>query len=490
MGTPRKIALGVLALVACGALVLLRMASDEPGSVEATRRALRQQGFKTDLADFDFSATAECCARAEALTDVPRSREPVLMVAEGSNSAAVLWKEASLPETEGQQLLPAIEETLEESKTELDAARDAALSGPLRFPLEARQGPTMLLPHLAALKNDAQLLGARAIVELRNEKREAAWTDLLAVTRLVSAWNPEPAEVSHLVRFNCVGTAFDVTWQVLQAPGWSDQQLLSLRREWEAVDFFKGLPETAAFARAGMVALCQLERRQPPGPRMAFTALRQSPRAIWSELARDWREYGYRHYGTYRDEKALLLYYRDRELALQRAVQSPTWAEMRQLPGVTNQGSFQSERPYSRLQMMLNQGRLARGWQMRGVGLLGMAAEAEARRRLILAAIALEHYHNRRGSYPERLEELAPEYLKSPPTDFMDGKPLRYRLLADGHFILYSVGLDTIDHGGTMPPRQSPAEIYRRSVMPGAAAEPGDLVWPRPASASAVRSSS
>jgi hypothetical protein len=60
----------------------------------------------------------------------------------------------------------------------------------------------------------------------------------------------------------------------------------------------------------------------------------------------------------------------------------------------------------------------------------------------------------------------------------MDGKPLRYRPTADGRFLLYSVGLDCIDHGGKIPQADP-----RRPAFQMVAPTGGDLVWPLPASA-------
>jgi adenylosuccinate synthase len=54
------------------------------------------------------------------------------------------------------------------------------------------------------------------------------------------------------------------------------------------------------------------------------------------------------------------------------------------------------------------------------------------------------------GTYPERLPELAPRYLASAPVDpFGLGKPLRYKRLDNGRFLLYSRGPDLRDNGGT-----------------------------------------
>src|SRR5207244_1522667 len=65
--------------------------------------------------------------------------------------------------------------------------------------------------------------------------------------------------------------------------------------------------------------------------------------------------------------------------------------------------------------------------------------------------------------------------------DFMDGQPLRYRLTDDGHFVLYSIGLDCTDDGGTMQPRGR-GRFGRGAPPVFGIPQQVDLVWPRPAS--------
>ncbi len=67
-------------------------------------------------------------------------------------------------------------------------------------------------------------------------------------------------------------------------------------------------------------------------------------------------------------------------------------------------------------------------------------------------ACALERFHLARGAYPATLSELTPEFIPSVPSQIVDGKPYHYRLSDDGGFLLYSVGLDGVDHGGELPP--------------------------------------
>jgi len=139
---------------------------------------------------------------------------------------------------------------------------------------------------------------------------------------------------------------------------------------------------------------------------------------------------------------------------------------------------------------MLNMRQMGLAMQRQGRSFLGRIAEAEGRRRLIIAAIVLERYRIRHGSYPATLQELIPEMLASAPIDFMDGRPLRYQRGEDGRFLLYSVGLDCVDNGGQMwvasPMGVSyvTSELFDNYVTAGRPGfRPGpDLVWPRVAS--------
>jgi len=72
-----------------------------------------------------------------------------------------------------------------------------------------------------------------------------------------------------------------------------------------------------------------------------------------------------------------------------------------------------------------------------------------------LAAIALEVYRRRHGSFPARLDELAPQYLPTLARDPFDGEPLRYRLV-EGQPVVYSVGIDRADDAGRPPSGNQP----------------------------------
>lgn len=103
---------------------------------------------------------------------------------------------------------------------------------------------------------------------------------------------------------------------------------------------------------------------------------------------------------------------------------------------------------------------------------LRSAVRAEAHRQLLLTAIALERYFLKNGSYPSSLPDLIPAYLPSLPPDWYDGKPLKYRPLSEGSYLLYSVGQDGHDDGGDATPNN-------KSAKPLSMDSGRDLVWPR-----------
>ena len=271
--------------------------------------------------------------------------------------------------------------------------------------------------------------------------------------------------MDHLVRSSLVIPAYGLTWQAMQAPGWSEEQLSLLQREWERPDFFSALPESVAFSLALAAAALQSARTNPPVVAAPPSTPWEDPRVAFDSWMARLRQSRYRRTGTYEDEKAVLLYYREREVHIRNAIGAHTWLEMRSFPGVTNELSFRSTQP-PRVRGMVG-GPMGPGMGFLGQrqGLLSRTADAEARRRVVVAALALERFRLRHGSYPQALLSLVPELVKTTPIDFMDGQPLRYRVTNDGHFILYSVGLDCIDNGGDMrrPPPRAPRPMAPRA---------------------------
>ena len=96
-------------------------------------------------------------------------------------------------------------------------------------------------------------------------------------------------------------------------------------------------------------------------------------------------------------------------------------------------------------------------------------ARTQTRVEEALVVCALERHRMARGQYPERLAALAPRFIDQLPHDIIGGQPLKYRRTNDGQFVLYSIGWNAADDGGTTASTDSNA--------PRANLDERDWVW-------------
>ncbi len=82
-------------------------------------------------------------------------------------------------------------------------------------------------------------------------------------------------------------------------------------------------------------------------------------------------------------------------------------------------------------------------------------------------ACALERHRLAQGNYPETLGAHVPQFIGKIPHDLIGGEPLHYRRTDDGKFLLYSIGWNEKDDGGTAAPKQQGRDDV----------ENGDWVW-------------
>jgi hypothetical protein len=316
----------------------------------------------------------------------------------------------------------------------------------------------------------AQWLAGDALGHLHAGDLPAAQDAILALARLSRLHQDDLTLVNQMIRASIESLGFEATWAALQSPGWTEPQLAGLQGEWERVAFLERMPQTIEMERAQTLELFEDARtnglrrmRQdranwmpaPPGGNFKAVLEQHILDPFWRVAWVEQDELFYLE-GTQRLLEAM------RRARSEKSWLSASGEIKTNYDGIEARlGAFDSFR-YALSGMTL--GDFSHAWER--------IMQQETQGSLMIAAIALQRYQLRHGTLPPDLESLAPEFLSAVPVDYMNGKPLHYRLEPDGSFRLYSVGRDGADDGGD----PAPVAAWKRysTIWDGR-----DAVWPR-----------
>jgi len=349
--------------------------------------------------------------------------------------------------------------------------------------------------YLAPLKKAALRLEAAVLCDLHRGDTAAAVKDLRAMLALIKAARDERFVISELVRMADVNIASTVNWEILQSTNLTDEQLAELQRDWADLDFIR--PEENALAMehvTGEITLAQWRSSNSEFQRNLSLgkAVREQlgmpdrELSIWVRTKMTTQMFLWHYWWSYPDEMRSLKGY---EVLLD----TVRFAE-------TN-GSFQDalsarDAALDRLGILkLNNSLdslLAGNPDFHSMlsesivtlaGVTHKVMRIEAAKQVVITAIALKRYQLKHGAYPTNLKSPVPEFLPKVPLDPVDGNPLRYRLNADGTFLLYSVGENGKDDGGdpSLEKGVQSSSFYWQN--PHAL----DWVWPQPATPEEVQ---
>jgi hypothetical protein len=472
------------------------------GSLEHYRKQLLAAGEKLDIDAF-IPPRVDPDKDGAALIDkacwyiAPRGRSlistnppgPMEIVAPAK--ARVLWQQheivSVLSGRHATNTWAALELDLTNQSAAVDLLQQAAAYSEFDFGIDYHQlsGP---LPQLNKLRQAATLLSARVIADLHRGDTASAVTNFHALLVVANAGKNDPLTASQIIRSYLMQTVLPTQWELLQATNVTDEQLSLLQTNWMDLDFVKPIENTFQMARSLLAANIKATRADlsragsPVGPGFSmpsggmdeFLRVIQSLKANVGDVL--WRESW-----SYDDELRFLEGY---SVMIESARQERI------------DGNFKkalADRESKIIALGLNRtnsnslrahlgGRFVEFDTARGVRsyatIFDRFVTAESWRRCAITAIALKRYELGHGTLPKELSALVPEFLPTTLNDPMDGQPLRYRLNADGTFLLYSIGSDGIDNGGdatSVPPiPSSPWQVGH------------DWVWPQPAVAAEV----
>jgi hypothetical protein len=320
----------------------------------------------------------------------------------------------------------------------------------------------------------AKLLSYHAELSLREKKPQAALEDIAISLRIARGVGKEPSLIGGLISLAATTITHRVVSEGLDQHAWNDAQLASLQDELKRMDalalfqfdmrgeaatftipFYAALkadPATVAltFPQVGLIrGFDQWEDDGPPSGNSKEGVL------LWSIFASGWWDMNAARMLDYEYREADTVDPKLRRVDVKRSEEINTSLEVgRELPGglapwklffgVEAGPLGYSLRKFAQGQVQLDEDRIVCG---------------------------LERYRLVHGGYPKKLDALVSACIDELPHDVMNGEPYHYRANADGTFLLYSVGWNQVDDGGTIA-------LKSGYTKPQIDFDNGDWVWP------------
>jgi hypothetical protein len=347
----------------------------------------------------------------------------------------------------------------------LEKARAAAREPTLALELDYRKGNELRLPHYAKIRPLREWLAVAALEALHRNDRDAALENIAGISGLVGLQKDDRLLGLQRFRLWTVNIGLQVTWEALQAEGWTEQQLAKLQDIWDAAACVPDFLPSMETDRVTYLQAYDRDTLKDLLDGLNFVSYyNEEVKQGWdywidtSLLTAHWLVWRAAWFDQ--DQLRALRLWQHNFDGTRAVVEQKSWAAwpvMRE-----RRWTF-----YDRWRYLLYG--TSYGCELQ----IEEAAKYETLREMTVAAIALKRYQLSTGKLPSDLSALVPEFLPALPHDWMDGKPLRYRLNADGTFALYSVGEDGIDNGGDSNPPLSSGQVRMWSGR--------DEVWPVPA---------
>jgi len=307
------------------------------------------------------------------------------------------------------------------------AAITSALQRPAcRFPV--RQGKTfdMMTSHVGPMLRLSRWLYLRALARVERGLAQGAGEDVVAMLRLAKAFEDEPTLLGQLVGTAIANQGLRVVGFGLASGVWSDGDLENIETSLAKLNLvgsgWRALRGEMVFGLASIEAVMSgIVREREDG------AADDPIRTLFSAAPSGWLDQNRARLARFYVEGLLPAY--DAKLRrmdfprlhrlameLMKHGRSPYWVFPRQMASIT-------ESICPQIAMTQTQADLAR------------------------IAIALERWRREKGSFPASLAEVVAAQGLTGLHDFATGGPLRYRLNADGTYVLYATGRDGLDGG-------------------------------------------
>jgi hypothetical protein len=334
----------------------------------------------------------------------------------------------------------------------LEQFRQASLRPHARMPLSYERGfedAGSWLPALAAEKRWAQFLQLRTLADLQAGQSQAGLEDTKLFLRVIDSLRDQPYLISHLVRMAMWAIAVQPVYEGLAQHRWNDAELATLEAALGKEDFLADFQMAMRGERT--CAIFEFERQRLTrrlvtpggidGTEMVTNNLTLMPSAYF-----------------YQNELAFARLYEKFILPMVDLTNRTVSLAAFRANETEHKAMRKHVSPYTMQALMLLPD-VSKSVQKFAI----MQGQVD----LIRTACALERYRLAHGEYPAALDALSPQFIESVPHDLINGQPLHYRRADDGKFVLYSVGWNESDDGGTNAFNKNGRIVWQE----------GDWVW-------------
>jgi hypothetical protein len=360
------------------------------------------------------------------------------LIAAGDGAFTNYFPVAAHPQSPAQDVLLALtryEDTLRQ-------LYEAAKRPHARVWVNYEDGFAVNLSHLAKIKGCASYLSIHAIASLANGDADTALADVLLSCRLNEALTSEPFLITHLVRAAVGYIQIIPIWEGLADQRWSDPQLARLDAALAKEDYLENYQQAMRGERACFNHTFDQIRQtrnldflgEPEAVAQAEGSLLEQTlgNSLFRLVPGGWFDQNKLSVSRINVEVLLTAVDVEHGIAAPAAVHRTDEESRKRSRAVT---------PYNLFSHTLLPA-LSRSAEKCG--------RAQSMVDLARVAIALERHRLANGQFPETLAALEPKFIAKLPHDVINGQPLKYRRTDNDSFILYSVGWNEKDDGGTV----------------------------------------
>jgi len=326
---------------------------------------------------------------------------------------------------------------LAKNQKTLQLLHQAATRTKCRYPVDLTEGYTAKLPHLAKIKTCAQLLGKEAVSNATKGRVDLAAQSVVDGLRLDRSLEQEPILISQLVRMASDSILQTGLEEAVNQKAFTEEQLVHLQAAFRGTENGANAAMTRCLSgeRCSLIGIFQ---SSPQESANVIAQMEESAKTIDLE--------DYRKSPSFNADFNFGLDVLSNWIAIASAP----------FPGCLDAAG--------QLSSQVNEAK-SKGYLISAVllpalsGPMGKAAESVGRLRVAQTALAVERYRLAHGNtLPASLNELTPKYLEVVPDDPFDGKPLRYKKLSPKGYVVYSIGRNRQDDGGTPKPTGGKAD--------------------------------